>query len=151
MIRIFFFIFMFLISIPGAFSQNSCPIILIHGFLGWGRDEMAGYYYWGGKTDLETILREGGYDVYTASVGPISPNFDRAIEAFYQIKGGQVDYGNEKRDRLGIVQRPSKKNYRGLYPAWDAEHPVHIISHSQGGQTARMLEMLLKTLFFSVS
>ena len=139
-----FFIATILLCISVLFSQNYYPIILMHGFLGWGRDEMAGYYYWGGRTDLEAVLREGGYEVYTVSVGPISPNFDRAIEAFYQIKGGQVDYGNEKAERLGIIQRPIQKNYIGLYPLWDSDHPVHIISHSQGGQTARMLEMLLK-------
>ena len=86
--------FLFFISI--IIAQNNCPIILIHGFLGWGREEMEGYYYWGGRTDLEAVLRKEGYEVYTVSVGPISTNFDRAIEAFYQIKGGQLDYGNDK-------------------------------------------------------
>ena len=126
-------------------AQNNCPIILIHGFLGWGREEMAGYYYWGGRSDLESHLRDAGHKVYTVSVGPISSNFDRAIEAFYQIKGGQVDYGQEKANRLGIVRRPITKNYIGLYPEWGADNPVHIIAHSQGGQTARMLEVLLKS------
>ena len=37
--------------------------------------------------DLETELKSKGFDVYTVSVGPISPNWDRAIETFYQIKG----------------------------------------------------------------
>ena len=126
------------------FSQNSHPIILIHGCMGWGRDEMSQYYYWGGQRDIEYELREEGYEVYTVSIGPISPNWDRAIEAFYQIKGGQVDYGNEKAKRLGIIQRPHNKIYNGFYPLWDADHPIHIISHSQGGQTALMLEVLLK-------
>ena len=128
-------------------SQNTYPIILIHGFLGWGRDEMAGYYYWGGKTDLESELKSAGFEVFTVSVGPISPNWDRAIEAFYQIKGGQVDYGNEKAENLGIIQQPEGKLYKGLYPQWDSDHPVHIIGHSQGGLTAKMLEVLLKTTF----
>ena len=43
-----------LLFYTNVFCQNAYPIILIHGFLGWGRDEMSGYYYWGGKTDLET-------------------------------------------------------------------------------------------------
>lgn len=124
-------------------SQNTYPIILIHGFLGWGRDEMSGYYYWGGRMDYEQELRRAGFEVYTVSVGPISTNWDRAIEAFYQIKGGQVDYGNEM-GRFGIIQKPKNKQFEGLYPLWDAEHPIHIISHSQGGQTAKMLELLLK-------
>ena len=145
MLRSICFIATVLISVSALFAHNSCPIILIHGFLGWGRGEMAGYYYWGGKTDIESLLRDEGYEVYTVSIGPISSNFDRAIETFYQIKGGQVDYGNEKMERLRIIQCPSQKYYDGLYPAWDADHPVHIISHSQGGQTARMLELLLKT------
>ena len=51
---------------------------------------MAGYYYWGGKRDLETELTNEGYTLYTVSVGPISPNWDRAIETFYQIKGDRL-------------------------------------------------------------
>jgi len=144
MFRSLFFISWIFIFSTGLFSQNSCPIILIHGFLGWGRDEMAGYYYWGGRTDLETELKSAGFEVYTVSVGPISSSWDRAIETFYQIKGGQVDYGNDKTEEYGIIQKPKNKKYKGFYPKWDAKHPVHIISHSQGGQTARMLEVLLK-------
>ena len=30
-----------------------------------------------------------------------------------------------------------------MYPAWDENHPIHIIGHSMGGQTARMLNYLL--------
>ena len=144
MIRYFSPVLICLGYIGILFSQNTYPIILIHGFLGWGRDEMAGYYYWGGKTDLESELKSAGYEVYTVSVGPISPNWDRAIEAFYQIKGGQVDYGNEKAEKHGIIQRPAGKNYPGFYPQWDAEHPIHLIGHSQGGSTAKMLEVLLQ-------
>ena len=127
------------------FSQNSCPIILIHGFLGWGRDEMPEYYYWGGKTDLEQLLQDAGHEVYTVSVGPISANIDRAIETFYQIKGGQLDYGIIRSNNLGIIRKPHGKFYEGLYPQWDENNPIHIIGHSQGGQTARMLETLLKS------
>ena len=128
-------------------AQNKCPIILIHGFLGWGRDEMAGYYYWGGDFDFQEMLTNEGYEVYTVSVGPISSNYDRAVETFYQIKGGQLDYGNTHSTGLGIVQKPPKKKYDGYYPRWDSEHPIHIIGHSQGGQTARMLEVLLNRVF----
>ena len=144
MIHIYCLLAMYICFSEILISQNTYPIILIHGFLGWGRDEMAGYYYWGGKTDLEAELNSAGYEVYTVSVGPISPNWDRAIEAFYQIKGGQVDYGNEKAEKYNIIQRPNGKSYPGFYPQWDAEHPVHLIGHSQGGSTAKMLEMLLQ-------
>ena len=73
--------------------NNNNPIFLLHGFMGWGRDELGNYKYWGGKFDLEKYLQEQGFDVYTLSVGPVSSNWDRAIEAYYQIKGGDVDYG----------------------------------------------------------
>ena len=106
---------------------------------------MPEYYYWGGKIDLEQMLNDAGHEVYTVSVGPISSNMDRAIESFYQIKGGQLDYGLIRSDSLGIIQKPPGKYYEGLYPQWSKKNPIHIIGHSQGGQTARMLETLLKT------
>ena len=64
----------YLLFYTNLFSQNAYPIILIHGFLGWGRDEMAGYYYWGVQMDLQSDLQNKGYDVYSVSIGPISPN-----------------------------------------------------------------------------
>ena len=51
-------------------AENSAPIFLLHGFLGWGRDEMEDFYYWGGKFDLETYLSHSGPDngyVYASS------------------------------------------------------------------------------------
>ena len=46
-------VFLHLFLSVTAYCQNTDPVILIHGFLGWGREEMAGYYYWGGLMDLE--------------------------------------------------------------------------------------------------
>ncbi|MFQ6678392.1 MAG: esterase/lipase family protein [Fidelibacterota bacterium] len=129
-------------------GNNQYPIILVHGFMGWGRDEMSGYKYWGGKYDYEEYLREQGYEVYTASLGPVSSNWDRAIELFYQIKGGQVDYGQNHSEIYGLIQKPVEKNYSGLYPQWDESHPIHLIGHSMGGQTARMLQYLLENIIY---
>jgi len=124
-------------------SANNNPIFLIHGFMGWGRDELNSYYYWGGEQDLQELLKDKGFEVYTLSVGPISSNWERAIEAYTQIKGGCVDYGYEHSEKYNIIQEPLEKCYQGLYPEWDENHPIHIIGHSQGGLTARMLEYLL--------
>ncbi len=115
--------------------------------MGWGRDELNSYYYWGGKFDLQEYLRDEGYEVYTLSVGPISSNYDRAVEAYYQIKGGQVDYGKLHSEKYGLMQTPEGKNYEAIYPEWSSENPIHLIGHSQGGQTARMLEYLLQNEF----
>lgn len=136
----------FLLSLLTA--ENKYPIILVHGFMGWGNDEMAGYKYWGGKNDFEEYLRQQGFEVYTTSVGPVSSNWDRAVELFYQIKGGQVDYGQGHSEKYGLQQKPTEKNVPGLYPQWDHDHPVHIIGHSMGGQTARMLQYLLENVIY---
>ena len=128
-----------------SFGQNQHPIILVHGFMGWGRDEMGSYRYWGGKNDIENELTKNGFEVYTSNVGPVSSNWDRAVELFYQIKGGQVDYGRGHSKSFGLIQKPKGKVYKGIYPQWDEANPIHFIGHSTGGQTIRMLDYLLRT------
>tara|TARA_B100000945_G_C20414642_1_gene614503 strand:+ start:794 stop:1942 length:1149 start_codon:yes stop_codon:yes gene_type:complete len=141
-------IFISILLLQVIFAVNNYPIFLLHGFLGWGNDELNHYYYWGGDESLENYLRQQGHEVYTLSVGPISPNWDRAIEVFYQIKGGQVDYGQKHSLEKGMIQKPKGKSYPGFYKTWDEDNPIHIIAHSQGGQTATKLELLLKQEIF---
>lgn len=140
-----------LLSLMNIWGQNTSPIVLVHGFLGWGPDELGGYKYWGGVHDLEATLRDSGHQVFTVSVGPISSNWERAVEVYYQIKGGQVDYGQSHANRFGIIQKPEGKLYPGLYPEWDESHPIHLMGHSMGGQTVRMLQYQLSQVFYSDS
>ena len=145
------FVLTLLAGLQLAHAANTYPVILVHGFAGFGRDEMLGYKYWGGFTDLEAQLQSRYPDqlVKTAVVGPFSSNWDRAVELYYQIKGGCVDYGAAHSQTHGHLRRPEdfygngRTCYPGLYPQWDAAHPVHFVSHSMGGQTARMLVQLL--------
>ena len=111
-------------GVQPAQAGNKHPVILVHGFAGFGPTEMLGYKYWGGLTNLESKL-QGRYPdqlVKTAVVGPFSSNWDRAVELFYQIKGGCVDYGMLHANTHGHLQKPEEywRNGRtchaGLYP-----------------------------------
>jgi hypothetical protein len=37
------------------------------------------------------MLELDGHVVFVVSVGPVSSNWERAIEVYYQLKGGQAD------------------------------------------------------------
>jgi triacylglycerol lipase len=150
---------------PPVHAAGKPMVIFVHGFLGFCRDEALGYKYWGGLDDLQRQLDGlyGDMEVRTVCVGPVSSNYDRAVELFWKIKGGCIDYGanhaathrheryfknasqarnvNDSR-QCPRANAPEEKN-RAVHPQWDASRPVHIIAHSQGGQTARILAQLL--------
>lgn len=122
--------------------NNEDPIILVAGFTGWGRDEFGGFLYWGGSSDIQEELRQLGYLTYTAGIGPYSSNWDRACELYAMIKGGTVDYGQVHSKRCGHA-RYGRTYKEGFFPQWNEENKIHLIGHSMGGQTARMLSQLL--------
>ena len=148
---------------PACSAANNYPVILVHGFLGFGPEEFqhSGFNYWGGYGDIASQMQiyRGPRAVFAAAVGPISSNWDRAADLYAQIKGGCVDYGKAHvRDHglPGQVQKPPGKCWAAdprnnpqdyplaLYPAWDQDHPIHMIGHSQGGTTIRALVELLE-------
>jgi triacylglycerol lipase len=93
----------------------------------------------------------------------VSSNYDRAVELFWKIKGGCIDYGAQHAARHGHERwfknrsqarnladerqcprsSATKEKNRAVHTSWDAAHPIHLISHSQGGQTVRILAQLL--------
>lgn len=125
---------------------NDYPVVLCHGNGGWGRDEKSGYLYWGGDIDLEESLNNAGYEVYTGVVGPYSSNWDRACELYAYIKGGTVDYGKAHSEKFGHERYG--RTFPGLYAEWGEIEgdiqKIHLLGHSQGGQTVRMLVQLLE-------
>ncbi|AOR24644.1 esterase/lipase family protein [Clostridium taeniosporum] len=120
---------------------NDYPIVLVHGFMGFGRDELLGYKYWGGLVDIQEKLRDKGYQTYTATVGPVSSNWDRACELYAYIVGGTVDYG-EAHSKKYNHQRYGR-TFEGIYKDISDINKIHLIGHSMGGQTVRTLTQLL--------
>lgn len=125
--------------IPRSLSDTTCkdttPLIFISGYLGFGSA-----VYWGDTTPLESRTK------FFLHVGPASSAHDRAVEVFYKLKGGVIDYGEEhscrfKHSRFGPMQS-------ALYPNWSANNPIHILGHSYGGNTALYLYQLLEDGYF---
>jgi triacylglycerol lipase len=128
-----------------AVSQNSYPFVLVHGLGGWGRDELFGqnFRYWGGaKGDIQEHLKSQGYETFTATMGPLSSNWDRACELYTFIRGGVVDYGAAHSARYGHARYG--RSYPGVYPQWSDANKLHLIGHSMGGPTSRTLIQLLE-------
>lgn len=136
------------ISSAHTSSSNHYPIVLVHGLAGWGRNEMLGFRYWGGLHDIEKSLTQKGVATYTAAVGPISSNWDRAAELFAQIKGGRVDYGlahslKHNHARFGRTYPGFLSKWGEINPVSNKMNKVHLLGHSMGGQTIRCLDQLL--------
>lgn len=128
--------------------SNSYPIVMVHGLFGWGNDELYGINYWGGKESLKQLLTSKGYTVFTPTIGSVSSNWDRACELYAYIKGGTVDYGEAHSKKYGHARYG--RTYQGVYPQFgtlssaNEVQKIHLIGHSMGGQTVRVLAQLLE-------
>lgn len=127
---------------------NHYPIVMVHGCFGWGSNEAAGIYYWGGMESLTQKLTAKGYTVYSPSIGPVASNWDRACELYAYLVGGVVDYGEAHSKKYGHARYG--QSYPGVYKelgTLDASgniRKIHLIGHSMGGQTIRLLAQLLE-------
>ena len=119
---------------------NQHPIIFVHGLFGFGPKELGPLQYWGKAFDVESPIERK----YEASVGPISSAHDRACELAAQIKGTQVDYGEQHAQDAGHERFGDDFTNHGFLPEWHEIHPIHLVGHSLGAPTVRCLQHLLE-------
>lgn len=126
------------------------PTVFVHGMMGWGEtdDGLANIVdYWGlGSGSMMTHLKNQGYNVKEAAVGPLSSNWDRACELYAQLMGTRVDYGAYHAKKYGhdrFGRDYTGKALLGSYK-WSSAKKVNLVGHSMGGTTIRYLEDLLK-------
>ena len=131
--------------------KNDEPFVFVHGLNGWGgAEDINGIVpYWGATTgDLMAYLQGEGYECYSASVGPLSSAWDRACELYAQLIGTTVDYG-EAHSKAHNHDRYGRTYYTALVPDWGELdesgkiQKIHLIGHSFGGTTVRMMIQLL--------
>lgn len=129
-------------------KKDMYPTVFVHGFMGFGEQDGINKYvpYWGwlGKKNAIDHLRSEGYEVYAPSVGPVNSAWDRAIDTYYQIVGGTVDYGKVHSEKYG--HKRYGRTYPGLIKDWGqpgAHEKINLIGHSFGAPTVRVLASLL--------
>ena len=127
-------------------AKNKYPFIFVHGMFGWGMDEGLDkkFPYWGATTgNLMDFLAENDYEGYALSVGPVSSAWDRACEIYARLMGTTVDYGKA---------HSARHNHRRFGRTYDkplfeggvsSERKIHLLGHSHGGITVRLLLHLL--------
>ena len=126
--------------------KNKYPYIFVHGMMGWGEENKLYNVipYWGMVTGNQVKqLREQGIEAYAPQVSPVGSAWDRACELYAQLTGSTVDYGvahsKEKgHNRFGMTYA------KPLVPGWGSEKKIHLLGHSFGGATMRILVELLE-------
>ncbi|KDO16269.1 hypothetical protein SPRG_18197, partial [Saprolegnia parasitica CBS 223.65] len=118
------------------------PVVFIHGAMGWGKtsplfNSLPSYWPKGALDELNP-------NHIIVDVGKVSSDHDRACEAFYQLFGGIVDYGEAHAAACGHLRfGATYSKAMALHPSWSEHNPVHLTGHSLGATTAIELYQLL--------
>lgn len=126
-------------------KKLSYPIVFVHGMFGWGQDEGINKKapYWGATGgSITDYLSDKGIECYAASVGPMSSAWDQTCELYAQLTGTRVDYG-EAHSRKHGHKRYGRTYTKPLFEGWSKDKKIHLIGHSFGGNSSRLLAHLL--------
>lgn len=81
-------------------------------------------------------------NIITVYPSPVGSLHDRACQIFYELMGGQVDFG-EEHSRFHCHERFGRTFTTGKLPSWSVDEPIILIGHSFGGATALTLHNYL--------
>ncbi|CAB4400992.1 unnamed protein product [Rhizophagus irregularis] len=121
------------VLVPGLFWVDKIEFTLLGGKQ-WVISD-----YW---NDVKDIVE----DPFISSPSSLSSVHDRAVELYYQIKGGQVDYGLHH--SYQFCHNQFGATYEGFMPSWSPDNPVVLIGKGYGATTALYLQHLLSTNYF---
>eukprot|EP00438_Fugacium_kawagutii_P011942 Skav218688 [mRNA] locus=scaffold4775:45874:47238:+ [translate_table: standard] len=127
-----------------ASSATPEIMVFVHGLGGWGTLDGLHAIFPYFNQNFQKEYEDKGYKFHIASVGPVSSNWDRACQLYAQIKGLRVDFGIAHSDKYGHKRFGKDFTGKGFYPEWSPENRIHLMGHSMGGQTIRMLEQMLQ-------
>ena len=131
--------------------QNQYPFVWVGGMLSWGEENAMykGFPYWGMVCgNLMRQLRESGIESYAPQVGPANSAWDRACNLYAMLTGTRVDYG-EAHAKAHQHNRYGRTYEKPLICGWGQPmkdggiRKVHLLGHSFGGVTMRLLAELL--------
>lgn len=122
----------------------------MHGLFGWGEKRPL-FGIFPSYFPLERLRKtwQGG-PVIAVDVGVGSSDHDRACEAFAQLFGVRTDYGEAHAFRCHHLRFGPDYSGKGLLARWGPAHPVHLIGHSFGGNTALTLFRLLAEDYWGI-
>lgn len=129
------------------------PYVFVHGMMGWGSyDGVESLVpYWGlVNGDMLDDLRADGIECYSASVGKISSNWDRACELYAQLTGTRVDYGEKHSAEHNHARFGRSYEGNALMDSFGKKDEngdlikINLIGHSLGGPTVRLFAYMLE-------
>ena len=137
----------FLKKKPDAQWNTNYTYVFFHGVIGWGdynplfRKYLP--YYGLLSYDVCDYLEMNGFDCCTVSNSILRGTWDRACEAYAQLTGTRVDYG-EAHSKEHHHERYGKDYSKNpLVKNWNSENKINIVGHSFGGEAVRMFLELL--------